>query len=179
MNRFLARWTENSEFNQYWYSQHTIETLVQEVAVQGLVTVACVSTPSIYFSLPPDLKALAKVLDYDRNFAKDPNYVFYDFNTPLELPADLQGVFDVVVIDPPFITREVWTKYAETARYLLKAGGRLILSSIQENAGLLEELLGVSPVAFKPSIPHLVYQYAFFTNYDPAVLGSANPEVPE
>jgi hypothetical protein len=28
-----------------------------------------------------------------------------------------------------------------TARYLLKAGGRLILSSIQENAGLLQELL--------------------------------------
>jgi hypothetical protein len=71
-----------------------------------------VSTPSIYFSLPLDFKALANVLDYDRNFAKDPNYVYYDFNTPLELPASLQGVFDIVVIDPPFITREVWTMYA-------------------------------------------------------------------
>ena len=30
--------------------------------------------------------------------------------------------FDMVIIDPPFITREVWEKYASTAKLLLKAG---------------------------------------------------------
>lgn len=179
MNPFLCRWAEKADFNQYWYSQRTIEALVTEIASLGPVSVACVSTPSVYFSLPPDLKAVSKVLDYDRNFARDPNYVFYDFNSPLELPESLQAAFDVLVIDPPFITKEVWERYASTARWLLKEDGKMILSSIQENEGMLAGLLGVSAVVFKPSIPHLVYQYCFFTNYAPAVLSQPNPEVPE
>lgn len=67
-------------------------------------------------------------------------FIFYDFNKPLELSEDsrdstrdafhsqdLRGAFDFVLIDPPFITREVfltfaclwrqvWEKYAMTAR---------------------------------------------------------------
>jgi hypothetical protein len=38
--------------------------------------------------------------------------VYYDFNKYEELSKDLHGYFDMVVIDPPFITREVWEKYA-------------------------------------------------------------------
>ncbi|RYH06746.1 hypothetical protein EON65_42520 [archaeon] len=30
--------------------------------------------------------------------------------------------FDVVVIDPPFITEDVWRKYAAAAKVLLKTG---------------------------------------------------------
>mmetsp|Transcript_9513 Transcript_9513/g.18411 ORF Transcript_9513/g.18411 Transcript_9513/m.18411 type:complete len:180 (+) Transcript_9513:2281-2820(+) len=179
MNYFLAGHSEKPDFNQYWYSQHTIDSLVAEVAAYQAPSVACVSTPSIYFSLPPELRAISKVLDFDRSFARDPGFVFYDFNNPLELPESLNRAFDIVVIDPPFITREVWEKYATTARFLLKEGGKLILSSIQENSGMLAELLGVSAVNFKPSIPHLVYQYSFFTNYEPTVLSRSNPEVPE
>lgn len=95
------------------------------------------------------------------------------------LPSDLHHSFDVCVIDPPFITREVWEKYAITARLLLKPEGKLILSSIMENAAMLNELLGVHPVAFKPSIPHLIYQYNFYTNYTPIILSQKNPEIYE
>lgn len=45
------------------------------------------------------------------------------------------------VIDPPFITREVWEKYAITARFLLAEGGRLICTTIRENAAMMDELL--------------------------------------
>lgn len=81
------------------------------------------------------------------------------------------------MIDPPFITRDVWTKYAETVRLLVKPEGKILLSSILENAGMLEELLGVKPVAFQPSIPHLVYQYSFYTNYESLELQRRNPEL--
>jgi 16S rRNA G966 N2-methylase RsmD len=47
---------------------------------------------------------------FDQKFNKDPGYVFYDFNKPEEIPADLHQTFDMIVIDPPFITREVWEK---------------------------------------------------------------------
>ena len=49
-------------------------------------------------------------MQYDKKFEKDPGYVFYDFNKPEDIPKELHGAFDMVVIDPPFITREVWEK---------------------------------------------------------------------
>lgn len=47
----------------------------------------------------------------------------YDFNKPEELNEKLRGSFDMVVIDPPFITREVWEKYAVASKMLLKPEG--------------------------------------------------------
>lgn len=44
---------------------------------------------------------------------------------------------------------------------------------------MMKELLGVTPQAFQPSIPNLVYQYNFYTNYTPTALGKKNPEIPE
>ena len=61
-------------------------------------------------------------VQYDKKWESDRGFVHYDFNEPENVPASLLGTFDVVVIDPPFITREVWEKYAITAHLLLKAG---------------------------------------------------------
>ena len=138
---------------------------------------ACVSTPSIYFSLPPSQKANATLFDLDEAFARRSSFVKYDFDYPEAIPEPLRGTFDLVVIDPPFITQEVWEKYAEAARLLLVPEGRLILSTICENEAMLQALLGVHPVEFRPSIPNLVYQYSFYANYPTAVLSKRNPEV--
>jgi EEF1A lysine methyltransferase 1 len=58
-------------------------------------------------------------------------------------------------------------------------GGCVLASTIPENAAFMEELLGVRPRRFRPSIPHLVYQYAMYCNYDSPGLDVPNPEVPE
>lgn len=42
---------------------------------------------------------------------------------------------------------------------------------------MMESLLGCQPQVFKPSIPHLVYQYALYTNYPSQQLCVANPEL--
>lgn len=55
----------------------------------------------------------------------------YDFNAPEDVPAELHHTFDCVVIDPPFITEEVWHKYAATAKLLLKPGGNSTLLPIE------------------------------------------------
>ena len=112
------------------------------------------------------------------------------------------------VIDPPFITREVWEKYAVATRMLLKEGGKILASTIQENKDMMAELLGLTPQRFLPSIPHLarhplctkatllqpsraqafcsahpavraqVYQYCMYTNYESQLLSQCNPEIP-
>jgi 16S rRNA G966 N2-methylase RsmD len=105
--------------------------------------------------------------------------VFYDFNKPEELPADLHHAFDLVVIDPPFITREVWEKYAVAAKLLLKEGGHSFLSTIDENEAMIKELLGADRKTFRPSIPNLVYQYSLYATFTSEGLESKNPEIPE
>mmetsp|Transcript_8645 Transcript_8645/g.14897 ORF Transcript_8645/g.14897 Transcript_8645/m.14897 type:complete len:193 (-) Transcript_8645:309-887(-) len=182
-NLFLAKHKEKEDFNQYWYSQHTIEHIVKELLVS---TKACafLSTPSIYFSLPKDsqLRGASWVFDFDEQWSKDSHFCMYDFNKPEEIPAKLHGQFDCVVIDPPFITHEVWTKYAAAAKLLLSPGGKVVASTVPENAELLFTLLGAKPCLFKPSIPHLVYQYCLFLNFEPSAdgLGQRNHmEIPE
>lgn len=59
---------------------------------------------------------------FDDKWEADRGFVHYDFNKPLDLPAGFADSFDMVVIDPPFITHEVWDKYSQTAKILLKKG---------------------------------------------------------
>eukprot|EP01139_Manchomonas_bermudensis_P000561 Amastigsp_a619_32.p1 type:complete len:186 gc:universal Amastigsp_a619_32:66-623(+) len=178
-NRFLVRTDEKAEFNQYWYSAATIALLVDEAREFG-TAVACVSTPSVFFSLKDrTLMANSRVFDIDEQWASTPEFVRYDYKEPTALSPDLRGSFDFIVVDPPFITRDVWELYAQTVRFLMKPGARLLLSSVAENEAMLHELLGVSRVVFQPSIPHLVYQYSLFANYESPRLGARNPEIPE
>ena len=74
-----------------------------------------------------------------------------------ELSPELHGVFDMVVIDPPFITREVWDKYAKCAKLILKPDGIFLISTIDENEEMIKELTGSDKKIFRPSIPNLVY----------------------
>ena len=184
---FLADCPEKHALNQYWYSPATIEAIAGECTDAcaalpdddaALLGACLVSTPSVYFSLPPDARAKSYVLDLDEQWKDDRGFVRYDFNAPAAVPDALKHKFAIVVVDPPFITREVWTKYAETARLLVAPGGKLLCTTIAENAPMLEELLGVKPNKFLPSIPHLVYQYNLYTDYKSERLDQPNKEIP-
>ncbi|GBG59603.1 hypothetical protein CBR_g49867 [Chara braunii] len=179
-NRFLMKYGENAEFNQYWFSSDTIKVMLRELD-DVATSVAFLSTPSIYFSLQnQNLKSKSYIFDLDTKFGRgrNVNFVRYDFNRPTDVPDNLHHSFDCVVIDPPFIAEEVWAKYAETAKLLLIPNGRVILSTIPENAMFLKRMLGVEPQLFRPSIPNLVYQYAFFVNYESPYFSVVNPELP-
>lgn len=89
------------------------------------------------------------------------------------------------MIDPPFITDDVWQLYAQTAHLLLAPAPlhsdsptpRILLSTIPENLPLLSSQLSVHLCRFRPSIPHLPYQYSLFTNYDSDRLSALNGEI--
>ena len=111
LNPFLARYKENADLNQYWYSKPTIQFMVEQCQANGK-RIAFLSTPSIYFSLKDkDIKENSVCFDLDPVFGKKTKegcYFCYDFNKPEEIPEEMRGTFDMCVIDPPFITREVW-----------------------------------------------------------------------
>lgn len=176
-NSFLARTAEKWELNQYWYASNTIAMLTKEIE-EHATKVAFLSTPSVWFSLEnPDIQSRSFFFDVDLQWGKHANFVHWNYNEPTDVDPKMHHEFDCVVIDPPFVTGEVWAKYAEAARLLLKDGGKIILSTIPENAEMLKEMLNVEPQAFQPSVPHLVYQYNFFTNYQSTNFASLNPEV--
>ena len=50
---------------------------------------------------------------------KGESFVYFDFNKVDDIPEELFQNFDLVIVDPPFITKEVWEKYAKAVKLLL------------------------------------------------------------
>ena len=61
----------------------------------------------------------------------------------------------------------------------MKEGAKLLVSTIDENESMMKEILDVTRRNFRPSIPNLVYQYSFYSNYEDPALNEKNPEIPE
>jgi len=174
MESFTAA-TEAADKNQYWYSAPTIAALVAgalELAGPG-GRVAFLSTPSLFFSLPPAARAPHAVLDIDEQWAAVPGFHRFDFNDGAAgIPDALRGAFAAVVIDPPFITEPVWRQYAAAAHALLAPGGAVLCTTVAENGALLAALFpGCAAVPFQPSIPRLVCVFAPPATREPAAKG--------
>ncbi len=84
---------------------------------------------------------------YDDVWASHKNFVKYDFNKPNDIPTHLRHSFDMVVIDPPFITEEVWIKYAEAVQLLLppKDGKQLVHSTSSSSSSLSSSASAAAP----------------------------------
>ena len=51
------------------------------------------------------------LFEYDERFAVfKQDFVHYDFQQPLKLPAELKGSFDRLICDPPFLSEDCQTK---------------------------------------------------------------------
>lgn len=179
-NKFLKLTPENEKFNQYWFSEKTIEFLSNQVTKSGSERIGFIATPSLFFSLPPEQQCKSYLFDIDEKLTKKHvNGRRYDFN---EINfddnfSDLKESFDFLVIDPPFITEEAWSKFASFAQYLKKTNCKILACSIKENEERLKKLLNMNIKVFQPSIPHLVYQYNCYANYDDDELNKLNDEI--
>jgi hypothetical protein len=155
-------------------------------------SVAFLSTPSLFFSVPREFLVQCTLFDYDEKFenmtrnmqledSNIPHFVLYDFNNPKEnIRSNSLHAYSMIIVDPPFITKDVWEKYAQTVKILAANKDCLILcSTIAENELLMYELMNLKPVAYKPSIPNLVYQYNFYANFNSEHINRKNNEIPE
>lgn len=50
------------------------------------------------------------LLEYDERFAVFKEFVRYDFEKAIQLPAELKGSFDAIICDPPFLSQDCQTK---------------------------------------------------------------------
>jgi tRNA1(Val) A37 N6-methylase TrmN6 len=49
-------------------------------------------------------------------WASNPGFVKYNFKEVDKIPKEHHHAFDYVVIDPPFITEEVWELYCQVRK---------------------------------------------------------------
>lgn len=97
------------------------------MARSGLLNSLCILTRLDWHSTcfqETQVKHDSWLFDFDDQWADDPHYVKYDYNHPHQIPAHLHHKFSLVVIDPPFITSNVWQQYAAAADMLLTCNGK-------------------------------------------------------
>lgn len=183
MPSFHNETNENAELNQYWYSQKTCETLCNAVresmSLKGASSrIAFLSTPSLFFSLSEEEQKQCTLFDFDNTWESCSQFEFYDYNNPNKIDAKLHGKFDVIVIDPPFISQSVWESYATTTALLgAKEGAHIIATTVEQNEVLMKSIFSCKRCIFQPSIPSLVYQYNCYSNLPSATLATNNSEL--
>jgi hypothetical protein len=186
-NRFLKLNAEKQEYNQYWFSEKTIAFIVNQIEsvynsldeeIKKDYKIAIVACPSVFFSLSKEIQGVSYLFDIDEKLTKKhKNGVVYDFNKYEEIVEDYKKSFDFILIDPPFIVKEAWEKFAIFAKEIQKEKCKILTCSIFENSSMLKELLNLEIREYQPSIPHLVYQYNFYSNYDNDELNKKNSEL--
>lgn len=64
---------------------------------------------------------LVKLFEYDKRFSVyGSDFIFYDYNEPIKFDEELSNSFDLVVVDPPFLSEECLTKSLQTTNYLTR-----------------------------------------------------------
>ncbi|XP_033634997.1 EEF1A lysine methyltransferase 1-like [Asterias rubens] len=170
--------SENWNLSQFWYDEVTSDILAKEaLEVAGESgRIACVSSPTLYQKLqqvkPPSCTTI--LLEFDKRFSVyGDDFVFYDYNAPLELSNLQQHSFDVVIADPPYLAEECLKKTAQTIKYLTK--GKIILCTGAVMLEIAQDLLGVTVCPF---IPHhtrnLANEFRCYANFQTHFLNTDN-----
>ncbi|KAI9738355.1 MAG: hypothetical protein M1834_008853 [Cirrosporium novae-zelandiae] len=165
----MAAFTEDWNASQFWYSEDTAKSLAEQL-LDGATNdtwIAVVSAPSVFVqlrnimsNLPQNNRPQVRLLEYDDRFAVFSEFIFYDFNSPLKLPADFKGRFNRIICDPPFLSEDCQTKAALTARWLLRpdepskganAGDKMIIVCTGERMeSLILKVYPVKTTTFEP-----------------------------
>ena len=131
-------------------------------------SIACISCPTLYVKLKEMIRlpgCVLTLLEYNRRFECHSDFVFYDYKEPLKLPDSLQAnLFDVVVVDPPFLSEECLTKAAMIMKHLAKDKIILCTGAVMEDVA--KQVLDVTPCKFVPKhVNNLANEFLCYLNY--------------
>lgn len=125
----MDAFTEDWNASQFWYSNETATVLARQLLANASddTRIAVVSAPSAFIQLKNLLaaghfkcKPKITLLEFDERFAVFKEFVRYDFEKAIQLPAELKSSFDAIICDPPFLSEDCQTKAALTVRWLAK-----------------------------------------------------------
>ncbi|KGN48324.1 EEF1A lysine methyltransferase 1 [Cucumis sativus] len=171
----VALVAEDWRLSQFWYDRVTAETVADEVLTlcQNFDSprVACIACPTLYTYLKkigPNVSA--QLLEYDKRFSQHGSeFTFYDYNEPEELPMELKHNFQIIVADPPYLSKECLEKVTHTISFLAQhSESYLLLLTGEVQAERAAELMGFHTCGFRPHhSSKLGNEFRLFTNYNP------------
>jgi len=195
--------SEDWQLSQFWYDESTAVALAKELLAvaddirkertttsntptsttsssennNSIVTIACISCPSVYKALlsigiPSNTRVY--ILEYDKRFnIFGDAYFYYDFNYPLTIPTILKDTCDIIILDPPFLNYDTLSNFTQTVEVMKTKSTSLSLSSprilLCTGAIMLphaKKLLNLRPTQM--NIHHnnrLSNPFALYTNY--------------
>ncbi|CAK9137886.1 unnamed protein product [Ilex paraguariensis] len=173
----VALLAEDWRLSQFWYDRRTAETVAEEVLTlcQTLDSpkVACIACPTLYAYLKKINPTVSvQLLEYDNRFEQyGSEFTFYDYNQPEDLPSSMKNAYQIVVADPPYLSKECLEKVAQTISFLGQPGELyLLLLTGEVQKDRAAELLGLRPCGFQPQhLSKLGNEFRLFTNYDPTL----------
>ncbi|RKP01725.1 hypothetical protein CXG81DRAFT_2531, partial [Caulochytrium protostelioides] len=177
----MSLFREDWQLSQFWYDDATADQLAREAIAQCPPggRIGCISSPSAFvgFERQPESDPAhahfcrATVFEIDERFAVfGDRFVRYDFNRPRAVPPALVGQFDVLVVDPPFLSEACWTQTAETVRLLSHAATKWIINTGEVMTAFVEGL-GTTKCAWRPRHSNaLSNPFCCYTNFAPTVL---------
>lgn len=147
---------EDWQLSQFWYSADTAESLAEELLSHVSqpshfpLRIGVLCAPSVYPKLLARQAEDAWLFEYDTRFEvlAGPKFVKYDYNHPTQIPAELKGSFDRLIIDPPFLSDECEIKAATSARWLGKPDARFIVCSGAKMRDLLLRIYSARETKF-------------------------------
>ncbi|KAI1294127.1 putative N6-adenine methyltransferase-domain-containing protein [Xylaria venustula] len=179
----IHTFTEDWNESQFWYSDETADLLARQLldGTSDDSVVAVVSTPSVFVALRKITAAAGYtgpkpktfLLEHDYRFAVFPEFVFYDFAQPFQLPAHLKGAVDRIIVDPPFLSDDCQTKMAMTIIGWLArtkdTSTRVMICTGERMETLVNRLykpLGVATTTFEPVHSGLKNEFRCYANFE-------------
>ncbi|XP_024357209.1 uncharacterized protein [Physcomitrium patens] len=173
----LTLLSEDWRMSQFWYDDTTSATVAAEVnrlaSSRPQCRVACIACPTLFVELRksyPDVSA--QLYEYDQRFEKyGSKFTFYDYNAPLDVPPEHRKAFQILVADPPYLSKECLEKTVETMRYIAADSESsptfmVLTGAVQEDR--VWDLLKGRPCVFRPEHRNkLGNEFMLYTNYDP------------
>ncbi|XP_059759290.1 EEF1A lysine methyltransferase 1 isoform X3 [Balaenoptera ricei] len=131
---------ENWQLSQFWYTPETALRLAEE--------------------------AVAAAGEGGRFAIYGEEFIFYDYNNPVDLPEKIAAhSFDIVIADPPYLSEECLRKTSETIKYLTRGKILLCTGAVMEEEAA--KLLGVKMCKFIPKHTRtLGNEFRCYVNYD-------------
>lgn len=164
--------------SQFWYSEATkrilskvcLELILKHNQSKDNIKIALLSCPSLYKSIKSiHPNGTVRLFEFDQRFSVyGDDFVPYDYKELDEKSlADYQSYFDILVADPPFLSKECIEKTGNIIKKLKKDNANIIICSGKIAGTWIKESLDLNQCKFHPEhARNLANEFCSYANFD-------------
>ncbi|CAM4769375.1 unnamed protein product [Rotaria magnacalcarata] len=149
-----------NQLSQFWYNNETATRLMNEVIaiLPQNGKCACIACPTVWSLMRKEHPEMDNILfEYDTRFSTDSNsFIEYDYNDDDRIEQNyfsLKHTFDVLIIDPPFLSRECFEKVSRLVKFIGKTTPQckhIICTGAIQEENIKDFFPGAYRVLFQP-----------------------------